>query len=495
MRRWPVVFLLALLVGLAARSRADDGAAVSPPDADGLDVVTLRDAAAAGQVEAHGHSPARYQRLHVKVRNKASTPLHVDMCASYLRPRRSGSCQRLGIGPPVVPTPTPRRYPPGTVIVRLEPGETKDLEFHTCCLDAGLPAPRDQTFVVAREALPPVRERVLRWWADNPEVAQHAVNSAIWSNRETVHARPGTPDPYLGSFGRAVAAHGGTVYRLREGELTCVDAEGIERILGTQVYQVIPTDAAVYAVMLGEDGRPDLYRLGVTGAEAWSFVLDLPEDLRIEDVVPGPDGNLVLLEATGLRFFSRATGQLTSPLPARTAETPSVRAPGRGPLLVVTKRPAAAPSYRAGERYGEKSAVFETWHLDGRHGTCEKEKSYWNVQAATAGPAGVFGISHKGRLRRLVRGSFKDLGPSETLSRILCVGRKGVWLLREGGQLVQVKASTGQVLVEPNVVRRMMEVWDLDPITDDLVYLRGGEIWRLRDGETEPERVEAAAGN
>lgn len=90
--------------------------------------------------------------------------------------------------------------------------------------------------------------------------------------------------------------------------------------------------------------------------------------------------------------------------------------------------------------------------------------------------------------------SFKDLGSSETIQKILAVGAKGLWLQADDGGLRLLKPATGRLLVEPNVRRRDMEVWDLDPVTGDLVYLRGGEIWRLPHGEKEPERVGAAGG-
>ncbi len=513
MRRFPSLLLLALLLGLGVMAWADD----APPTADPASppappaaapddpmpsIITLREAAALGRVRAHGYEPASYRRLHVRVENRTQEALHVDMCASYLRPRRSGSCQRLGIGPPVTPTPKKKRYPPGTVIVRLDPGETKDVQFHTCCLDAGLRAPSKQSFVVASDPLPPVREKVLRWWAENPQVPQGRVNSAIWANRGTVHTGPAELMPYRAQYNRTVASHGGTVYRLRGGELTSIDPDGVERILGTEIHQVIPVEGAVYSVQMGEDGQPDLMRLGITGAEAWSFVLDLPAQYQVDDILPAPDGNLVLLGQTdhlaqmgaGIHFWSARHGTLTNVLSADGREDLSTRRLDRRRFLLATKRPAKGPTYRAGERSGEQSAIFEFHVLDGKTGAVEHEKSFWNVRAVKSGPAGVFGLSHKGRLRRLVRMSWRDHGSSEGIAEILAIGDEGLWLRPEEGLLCLVKASTGRTILEPNLDRRVMEVYDLDPVTDDLVYLRGGEIWRLRSGTTEPERVMSGAG-
>lgn len=493
MRSW--MLTLGIVVLLAGVAPAEEEAPPAVPEADAVEeaveeevveVVTLREAALRGLVKAEGVQPSSYRRVFLRMKNRTTEPLDVDVCGSHLRPKRRGSCQRLGIGPPVTPTPEPtptprpRKYGEGTVVVNLGPEEEIELQLNTCCLDSGRPAPGSHEFVVAKKELPPVREKVLRWWADNPTAPQHAVNTAIWQFRDTVHVTPGVVENYRTPKGRFAAAHGGTYYRIDDGELMSRDADGIERFLGTEIFQVIPVEGAVYAVALGEDRRPDLWRLALTGIEPWGFVMDLTTSDRVRDVIPAVGGNMVLVTDAGLRYWNKERGTLSTSLSTQQILHLSTRYAGRERMTVTVQRPPSEPVYRAGEREGEKAPVYELWTVDLKTGEAERVKEYWNVQAMLAGPAGVFGLSHKGRLRRLVRTSFRDHGTDKVFARILAVGAKTLWLVGEDGKIKAASARSGRVRYAIDLYASHLGVVDVDVMNDDLAFVKEGAYCRVR---------------
>lgn len=494
MRSWlTTLFLLALL---AASAPAGEDAERPAAAEEETPLLTLREAASQGLVAAEGFQPSSYRRVFLRMKNRSKERLDVDVCGSYLKPKRSGSCQRLGIGPPVTPRPRPKPKP-GTVILSLLPDEEIELELNTCCLDAGKPAPERQTFVVAKKELPPVRERVLRWWADHPTAPQGAVNSAIWQFRDTVRVEPGVVPSYREPKGRFAAVHGGTYYRIDDGELVSRDADGIERFLGTGIFQVIPVEGAVYAVALGEDGRPELWRLTLTGDEPWGFVMDLGMNDRVRDVIPATGGNLVLVTDEGLRYWSKDGHTLSTALSTQQILHLSTRIAGRGRMAVTVQRPPREPIVRGGERVGEQAPVYELWTVDLATSEAELAKAYWNVQAMRAGPAGVFGLSHKGRLRRLVGRSFRDHGTDATFSRILAVGRKVLWLVGADGRLKLASAKSGRVRREIDLAVADLGVVDVDATTDDLAFVKDGRWTRVRAsaGSIEELGVEPVSAN
>ena len=109
--------------------------------------------------------------------NKRKKRIVVDTGGSHLRPRRRGSCQRLGLGPPVVAA-AALPGESGEVLLRIEPGASTTLLMNTVCLDANRSAPRTHSFVGVAEPLPEVREKVLRWWVDLVDAREDAGDAA-----------------------------------------------------------------------------------------------------------------------------------------------------------------------------------------------------------------------------------------------------------------------------------------------------------------------------
>jgi hypothetical protein len=458
-----ILTLLVLLV-LAGSLPAEPEAAAPP------EVVTLRRAAQAGRLEVRGVDPRSYREVTLELRNRTAEPLLVDLCGSYLRPKKKGSCQRLGLGPAITPSFTFQRGP-GTVVVRLGPGEKASLRMNTVCLDAGRSSPGRQEFVAATSRLPEVREKVLRWWADHPDAPQSAVNCAIWNFREEVRVEPGVVESYREPAGKRAAARGGTYYRLSDGVLTSLDPGGIERILGSQIFTVHPTPDGVYAVGLGGDGQPELWRLAMTGEEPWGRVTVLSGSARVLDVVPMAERTLALVTDQGIHTLNTGSGQWRQLLSSHQFEDISALRLNEKKLLVALRIPAEEGYWQGGERKAESSDIFELWIVDGPAGTVQKLKRFWNVKAVAAGRAGVFGLTHRGQLRRLVSQTFRTLPRSGLYRRILGVGRNLLWLVREDGRLEAVHASSGQgahlLEIEPGEDFRFA----IDAETDDLVYV------------------------
>jgi hypothetical protein len=94
------------------------------------------------------------------------------------------------------------------------------------------------------------------------------------------------------------------------------------------------------------------------------------------------------------------------------------------------------------------------------------------------GPAGVFGLSHLGNLRKLVGKSFRDLGSDRIYQRILAVGRKHVWLQSAADELVLVNARNGAAKVLEQGASEHM-AFDIDTVTDDLAWSWNGKFYRV----------------
>ena len=131
MRTYTWLLTLGIVTLAFGNAFAEEGA--GPPAGDEPEVVTLREAAQAGDVKAEGFQPTSYRRVHLRVVNKTTRSLAVDLCGSHLRPKKRGSCQRLGIGPPVTPSEPPATPPSrpirrdeGRVVMYLQPGETQN---------------------------------------------------------------------------------------------------------------------------------------------------------------------------------------------------------------------------------------------------------------------------------------------------------------------------------------------------------------------------------
>lgn len=474
-------------------------------------LVTLRAGAEARLLEAEGFKPRSYSQVHLRLKNTSGEPLRVDVCGSHLLPRRTGSCQRLGLGPQVTPRgkrkrkahPRPPDQPPGTVIIGLKAGEQKVVHLWTCCLDAGTPAPKKHVFRVATDPLPEVREEALRWWAENPDAPQGVVNRAIWQFRPVDEGSAfefmrGTRRPRM-MGGNGLAVHAGSVYMLRAGELMARDPDGIERFLGTQMDGVFPTDSALYAISWGSHGGStvrsappprELWRLVPTGDEPWAHVATIPNDLRVDRVQVAPNGGILVLTDAGLYRVDRGAKRLREVLRTQDTENLSVSFQRNGRALVTHRRPAGAGYVQGGERKGESSPVCELWEVDAKTGARERTRELWNVRQLQTGPAGTYALTPGGKLRRLQGRSFRNAPGQQAYDRLVRVGRKYVWLESKRGRLVAVDKA-GRIRFESGP--RMPEdgAWAMDPHDDRIVWRSGHEYWRLEPGRGERAKLES----
>jgi outer membrane protein assembly factor BamB len=463
---------IALVLGLGAWAVASDDAAPESetPAWDDVPVQKLWEAVKEGDAEASGSQPRSYRQVKIRVKNRSGKRSVIDLAGSHLRPRRRGSCQRLGLGPPVVANLTVERGP-GTVCLQLEPGEEKTLVMNTVCLDAGRSAPNNHSFQAVPEPLPPVRAKVLRWWVDHPEASQSAVNSAIWRNRERVILDGTTPQQRRRiETRRQGASHGGVYFQLKDNELTSLDTDDVRRVLGSQVWQIFPTEDAVYAVMPGDDLRPDLWRLAPTGENPWGFVCDLTDD-ELLDVVPAGGGDLVLLYAGQVTWFDHSESESKKLIAPKTDRFLSARVGKRtGKVYVTVHDPRDNGVTRGGAIEGQSAGRFEIWVIDPKRGKAEMKERVWNVSAIRAGGAGIYGLSHKGNIRRYAQGKFKDLGPVDEYASLIAVGSEKVWLLTESGKLAAAHPQNGRRLFTSDA-QVNKEMWfTVDPVTDDLVF-------------------------
>jgi hypothetical protein len=485
--------LLAALVLFAAGAvRADDTPKSATPADDwtAVEVVPLRKAAAAKIVSAVGEEPHSYTGVTLKLTNATKTRVAVELSGSYLGPRSPGSCQRLALGPPVDVAATIRSAG-GSSVARLEPGETRAIVLNTCCMDAGLPAPSKQRFDVASDAMPAVREKVMRWWVDNPTASQNAVNCAIWSNSPDVHVAPGTVESYASPKGRFAALHGGVYYRLDDGVLTSVDADGLERVYGAEVFQALPTDGGLYAVMLGDDHAPKLWRLETTGESRWSKVLDLEGTDRVRALFDAGKSGFVVVTDKHVMLRGGRTQATIPPTNERAFDDPSVRVDAEGRLLVVMHQVPRAPVFQGGAMQTEQDNVFGLFSLDPSSARVELLRRCWEVSAASAGPGGTFALTPtEHRLRRLAGEKFAPFGaPSEAYVRILGSSPESLWLVDEGGKIVVVDAKTGHVRVRTSVAADEKTAYCVDPKTGDLGYVRGTDFVKVRATDGAEETV------
>jgi hypothetical protein len=476
--RWAIT--TTLLLGLAALALGSDGEVAPEPRAwEEIEPTKLWQSVARGEATASGRNPRGYSQVELTVVNKAKKRIVVDTGGSHLRPRRRGSCQRLGLGPPVVAS-AAETGDKGEVLLRIEPGEAKTLLLNTCCLDAGRPSPRTHQFDAVAQPLPKVREKVLRWWVDNPETPQGNVNSAIWRNARTVVSggATSTSSRRAGDL-RIAAAHGGVYYQLKNNELTSIDAEGVRRVLGSQIELIFPTEGALYAVMPGEDGLPDLWRLAPTGENPWGFVTDLDPSAELLDVVAAGSGDLVLLSSEHVALFSRETREQKRLLDIESDQFLSGRVTRSGKVDVTVHDPRNKGVQRGGAIEGQSAGRFEIWRIDPTKGTHEMRERSWNVSAFRAGDAGIYGLSHKGVLRRYARGKWKDVGASDEYASLVAIGRDVVWVLDERERLVAVSPESGRprFRAEAKVSKSMW--FDLDPVTGDLVYATSKGFMRI----------------
>jgi hypothetical protein len=426
-------------------------------------VITLREAVAAGKVKAWGTEPQSFRAVRLHLRNRTQEPQAIDIAGSYLEPKTRRRYQRLGLGPAVTPSET-RRPTPGTVIVDLAPGAEIDLVVQTCCLDAGLPSPNKNEYEASDEKLPEVR-----WWAEHPSAPQIDVNSAIWDFAPEVELRPGVVPDYERPSGRFVAVHRGMLWRLHDGVLTTVDAEGVERILGAGVFQVLPTDDGTYAVRLGPDRLPQICLVPTTAEERWKAVADLDGSNRIRDVVSAGGGNLVLVTDKGVAWWDASSKKMRMSLGSEQQDFLSVRRASATRLHVTLRKPARPGVQQGGDERLKSGPRFELWNLDLATGEATEAEKFWNVGAMLAGAPGVFALSHtQGKLRHLVGDKFQDVGGEGDYRRILAVAGDLVWLTDAEDKILAADAKSGAVRIRTTLRASTIASFDADPVTGDL---------------------------
>lgn len=451
----------------------------------------LREAVAKGLLEASGADPESYSRVTLRIESRSREPLLLDLGGSHLRPRRGSRCQRLGLGPALTPG-SARTDGSGRLLVDLPPGGRAEIRLLTVCLDAGLPAPGNQSFEVAPDPLPPVREKVLRWWMDHPDASQGAVNAAIWQDRETVHVGPGVLEGYETPKGTFGALRGGTSYRLHDGELMARDPDGVARFLGTEIFQALPTENGLYAVGLGANRKPELWRLALTGDAPWGRVAPLDASVRLKQILPlGPD-RLCLVTDEGIDLLDTPTGKTGTALGNSRTLDVSARRVGDAGLAVVLRVPSSRAVVASG---GTKDVqdVFELWSVDTRSGKEERLKRYWNVESVVAGGAGIFGLTHAGRLRVLEGEDFRNLPATAAWRRVLAVGPEVVWVLGEDGRLAAAHPRSGARLHGGTVEVDGETAVSVDPVTGDLAVVRGPLFRRVRAADGTVEVIGPAA--
>ncbi len=446
-------------------------------------VVTMQQAAKQRLLSVEGLKPRSYRAVTLEITNRTNRRMAVDLAGSHVIPRHRNSAQRLGIGPPVTPiTPSSGlEREPGMVVVELEPREEMFIDVNTCCLDAGLPAPSKQHFRAGVKPIAPVRQKVLRWWAANPSAPQSAVNSAIWRFDDEVRVAPGVVEHYKRPTGTWPALFGGSYYRLRRGELMATDPGDTLRVLGTEVFDVLPSADGVFSIQLGEDRKPDLMRLAQTGRFQWDFVLDLDTSSRIQQVVPVGGGKIALVTDKGILVHDRAAGTTTSALTtSQFSQVSVVRAAKRGHLRVTLRRPPRVSTHRDTAGDIEAGPVFELWDVDLTTVKAERVKSYWNVRSMLAGGAGVFGLTHAGKLRRLNKSRFQTIADDAEYDRLIAAAGTTLWARSETGMLVAIDATSGRRRFETAIPANDSLAFDVDPETGDLGYFKGDEFHRVR---------------
>lgn len=469
----------------------DSGGAAAASKGSGIEIPTLREAVKAGTIRARGLRPRSYQKVVLRLENRAKVDVSVDICGSYLTPRTPRSCQRLGLGPVV--TPRDARQPrPGMMVLDLAPGEVREVEVNTCCLDAGRRAPSNQEFVVANAKLPQVREGVLRWWADHPRAPQGVVNSAIWQSRATVGWDPKLKVVTGGrSYESNIVSNAGMRYLLRGGELMSQDEDGVQCFLGTDILDVYPTDSAIYAEALGVrrvagGARPrELWRLVPTGDEPWKLVATLPTDISIRDLRVAPEGAILLIAREGLYRVDPATKRVTSLAEVPKNDSLSLRFEKRGRVLYTVKKRSKQGYYQGGELKGAAMATCELYRLNLATNKSEHVRTYWNVAQIRMGAAGVFALTPGGKLRRLHGKSFRNVGGTLNYERILFVGRKSLWVETRHGRLVALSPSgSPRFRTGP----RSPAMLRIDRHTDEVLYVDGASYLVL--GSSKGKTVE-----
>jgi hypothetical protein len=464
------------LLAAAPVARGEDDPASKEPTSEPL---LLRDAIERGLVEASGHEPAAYRLVTLHIESRSKGTLSLDLAGSHLKNRTGTPCQGLGLGPPVDAA-AARPDGHGRLLVELASGEKKDLRLQSVCLDAGAPCPSNQQFEVVRSPLPDVREKVLRWWMDNPGAPQGAVNSAIWQFRDTVEIGPGKVEDYATPKGTFGVLHAGTAYRLRNGELLSRDPDGIVRFIGTGLFQALPTTQGLYAVGSGAGHEPELWRYSLTGENPWGRVAALDAQMRIQSVLPAGSDRLVLVTDHGVSILDVRSGRIRKALEkVQVLDVSAIRA-GEDVVTVVLRVPGAKGVFQGGQTKGEQQDVFEIWKVSLNTVSEERLKRYWNVESVVAGRAGVFGLTHVGRIRVLVGDEFHNLPVTDIYARLLAVGTDVLWVCDAAGHVVAADPRTGARLHGGAATYDDLTAVSVDAATGDLALVKGERFLRVK---------------
>jgi outer membrane protein assembly factor BamB len=120
-------------------------------------------------------------------------------------------------------------------------------------------------------------------------------------------------------------------------------------------------------------------------------------------------------------------------------------------------------------------------------GARKRLATFWNVKDVQAGPAGIYGLSHRGLLRRFAGGKFRATPFRERFRDLVAVGRRTLWVHTEANRLAAVDLRTGKVRFTVAVEIDAADPRDVDAVTDDLAFVTGDRFHRVRvaDGTLE----------
>ena len=473
---------------------APDGAAGKP------ELLTLDKAVASGLVEVRGTRPSSYEQVDLVLTSKADQPLRLDLAGRHLKPTTSG-CQRLGLSHPVTPGDRPPDAMAGTWPIELAPKQVRTVRMHTCCLDSGRSCPNgSDRFQLGDAATPPAVELALRWWTDHPRAAQGFVNRAIWSNDvrlldkpyETVAPGSETPTP-IGPKGRKIRSYAGIVYTLVDGALTSVDSDGVRRFHGTQIYDVLPRADALYGIGESPTTGYDLWRFAPTGEPPWGRVFAVDDWTKLSEFLPVVGGAfLTRTDDDALHWRASKSVEpvtvIAAPKASRFSVGPADASKGRFVAVIhMTGTPKAGTESQGLGALSASAAKFAVYDVDGKTGSTEIRKVFWNARDMVAGPGGVFSLSPVGTPEKLDGEKLRRLASAEEFSSIVLVGLAHLVVKTKDGALVAYDVKSGKT--SPLPASAHAEAISIDPVTDDVVWVGEHDFLRWRFGATDAEIV------
>ncbi|MEK7485911.1 MAG: hypothetical protein AABZ60_16435 [Planctomycetota bacterium] len=432
-----------------------------------------------GYVRAIGSNPKSYQSIELELENLKPFRLDIDISGSHLLPR-GGRCQRLGLGP-ITSISGPIRRESGSAIVPLEAHERRKMTVSTCCLDAGKPSPSTETFDGATVALPEIREKVLRWWVEHPETPQGDVNASIWQNKDCVIVSSRSSVQKM----KSVVLCSGSYYQLKEGTLLSLTPEGSQKFLGTNILQVIPTPAVVYAVTLEKEGTdeteiPVLWSLSITGEESWIRITSLPFYEKIQDILLDAKQNLVLVSASGVKIYDRNKKQFTDLFRSLNHPFSIHRRSATSLTIAIKTQNEETFDCRSSIDRSSKAIITELWELNFAKKSGRLLQRVFGAEIQ-AGKAGVFSVSKQGHLARFSHESFKTMAREAFLREVLAVGPQIIWALDLEKKLIALHPETGQILWRPELAQiNTKNLVEIDAETGDLALQVEEKLYRIR---------------